>query len=322
MGIELRLELLLKKGIFLSLYCNFFHRVCKMDANINDVLKKAGKDALGGGIPGAAAMAVSVSSLMWLRTIINHQYKHGHALMPTLRLLHAQGGWKRFYAGYPAAIVQAPLSRFCDTAANAGMMSLLDTLPETRDVPLPLKTAGASLSAAFMRTALMPIDTVKTMMQVEGSKQGWVALKDKWRAHGAGIFFHGAAGTSVAVVAGHYPWFLTYNALNAYVPDTFPWMGMGNAKIGSLIRAAGIGFCASVASDTTSNAVRVLKTYKQTSKEPISYAETYRRIVETDGIVGLLGRGLKTKIMANGLQGLLFSVLWKMGQDAYKAKGL
>lgn len=34
-------------------------------------------------------------------------------------------------------------------------------------------------------------------------------------------------------------------------------------------------------------------------------------------MVGLFGRGLQTKIISNGLQGLMFSVLWRMGQDAW-----
>jgi hypothetical protein len=42
-------------------------------------------------------------------------------------------------------------------------------------------------------------------------------------------------------------------------------------------------------------------------------------VVEADGILGLMGRGLKTKILSNGLQGLLFSVLWRIGQDWYDA---
>jgi len=37
----------------------------------------------------------------------------------------------------------------------------------------------------------------------------------------------------------------------------------------------------------------------------------------TDGLKGLFGRGLKTRIIANGLQGLLFSVLWKLFLDLY-----
>ncbi len=40
---------------------------------LGETLKKAGKRALGGGLPGAAAMGVQVLSLMWLRTTVNYQ---------------------------------------------------------------------------------------------------------------------------------------------------------------------------------------------------------------------------------------------------------
>jgi hypothetical protein len=37
-----------------------------------------------------------------------------------------------------------------------------------------------------------------------------------------------------------------------------------------------------------------------------------RRVIKEDGIGGLMGRGLQTKIITNGMQGLMFSVLWKL----------
>lgn len=40
-------------------------------------------------------------------------------------------------------------------------------------------------------------------------------------------------------------------------------------------------------------------------------------MVAADGLKGLFGRGLKTRIIANGLQGLLFSILWKLFLDLY-----
>lgn len=35
---------------------------------------------------------------------------------------------------------------------------------------------------------------------------------------------------------------------------------------------------------------------------------------------GLFGRGLKTRILANGLQGLMFSVLWRLIDDTFFKK--
>ena len=40
-----------------------------------------------------------------------------------------------------------------------------------------------------------------------------------------------------------------------------------------------------------------------------------KMVVEKDGVSGLFFRGLVTKIVSNGCQGILFSVLWRLGQD-------
>jgi len=55
-------------------------------------------------------------------------------------------------------------------------------------------------------------------------------------------------------------------------------------------------------SDTVSNSIRVVKTSKQAATEAVTYPAVIRDIVAKDGVLGLFGRGLKTKILANGLQ--------------------
>eukprot|EP00232_Nephroselmis_pyriformis_P023757 CAMPEP_0182856352 /NCGR_PEP_ID=MMETSP0034_2-20130328/2382_1 /TAXON_ID=156128 /ORGANISM="Nephroselmis pyriformis, Strain CCMP717" /LENGTH=98 /DNA_ID=CAMNT_0024987415 /DNA_START=253 /DNA_END=546 /DNA_ORIENTATION=+ len=47
---------------------------------LSETLAAAGKRALGGGLPGAAAMGIQVCSLMWLRTTVNYQYRHGTSM--------------------------------------------------------------------------------------------------------------------------------------------------------------------------------------------------------------------------------------------------
>merc|ERR1712118_508477 len=140
-------------------------------------------------------------------------------------------------------------------------------------------------------------------MQVEG-KEGISKLMAKARAGGPTVFYHGALGASAATFAWHYPWFATYNLLDASIPvptETLPKLG----------RNALMGFCASFVSDTTSNSLRVLKTFRQTSEVKVSYVDAAKQIIEQDGIIGLFGRGLKTRILANGAQGVMFSVMWK-----------
>ena len=140
--------------------------------------------------------------------------------------------------------------------------------------------------------------------QVEG-KDGLSKLFTKFKATGPSAFFQGSIAASVATFVGHYPWFFVYNYLSATLPryeDT----------ASKLCRSAFIGFCSSAVSDTCSNSIRVIKVYKQANTEKISYVECLRRVIKEDGIGGLMGRGLQTKIIANGMQGLMFSVLWKL----------
>ena len=83
----------------------------------------------------------------------------------------------------------------------------------------------------------------------------------------------------------------------------------------NLLRRAFIGFCASVVSDTVSNSLRVVKTYRQVSETRIGYFAAAEAVIAQDGLRGLFGRGLKTRILCNGLQGLMFSVLWMLFMD-------
>jgi len=246
---------------------------------------------------------------MWLRTTMNFQYRHGTTTRQALRKLYADGGVRRFYRGLAPALFQGPLSRFGDTAANAGMIALLDHYDTTRDLPVAAKTAAASTAAAAWRIALMPIDTLKTTLQVEGAK-GMTILGAKMRASGPSVLYHGALGAFAATWVGHFPWFFTYN----YLDTTIPQFDSLAAKLG---RNAGIGFVASCVSDTASNSIRVLKTYRQTSEVKVSYAEAARTIIAKDGVAGLFGRGLQTRLMANGLQGAMFSMGWKYFQMQY-----
>ena len=280
--------------------------------DMGEILRKAGRRALGGGIPGAAAMGIQVLSLMWLRTTVNYQYRYGMSTTQALKTLYAEGGVGRFYQGIGPALIQGPLSRFGDTAANTGVMAFMDSHPNTRDLPVGVKTLAASAAAGLFRIFLMPVDAMKTIMQVEG-KRGLPALGAKVRAGGPQVLYHGALAASAATFAGHYPWFATYNFLNSALPvyDDLPK---------KLTRAAFIGFCASAVSDTVSNSIRVVKTTKQTATVPMTYPEVVKQVVAKDGVLGLMGRGLKTKIISNGIQGLMFSVLWRLGQDYYAKK--
>ena len=143
-------------------------------------LGKALKSALGGGLSGAAAMILQVLTLMPLRTIMNYQYRYGTTMTQATKTLYADGGWTRYYQGLTAALVQGPVSRFGDTAANVGILALLQSNSYMRQLPSLVKTMFAAVAAACFRMILTPIDTIKTTMQTDG-KAGLAILRSRVR---------------------------------------------------------------------------------------------------------------------------------------------
>merc|ERR1719421_1168615 len=127
------------------------------------VFDKAGKKALSGGVAGATMQGINVMSLMWMRTIMNYQYRYGGSFKEVVSRLYAEGGVPRFYRGLAPALIQSPVSRFGDTAANDGALAAL----EHTSLPTAAKTMVASASAAGFRLFLMPVDAWKTTKQVE-----------------------------------------------------------------------------------------------------------------------------------------------------------
>jgi len=164
---------------------------------------------------------------------------------------------------------------------------------------------------------LMPIDTCKTVMQIEGS-HGLSLLLDKVRNNGrVDLLYSGAVANAASAWIGHYPWFYTYNLLskNEALVRLITWNTGRNALV---------GFVSSIVSDTVANFMRVIKTTKQSLGATTSggskgnnlaggasYRETIGLILAVDGWRGLFGRGLKTRILGNALQSILFTVVWR-----------
>merc|ERR1719379_1749737 len=260
-------------------------------------IKDASYQALGGGAAGALAMVAQTVTLMWMRTILNYQYRYGSTLKTTVTALYADGGVARFYRGFWWALLQAPASRFGDTASNA---LLLAALRET-SLPVSVKTFLASLAAGVWRILLNPVDSFKTSMQVDGTTKH---LQEKIRDRGVLALYDGAAGTYVATAVGHFPWFLTNNYLNMYLPKA-------SSPFGRLVRSAILGWASALVSDTVSNSVRVVKTTVQTAEGGLTYREAALLVLQKEGLHGLLFRGLGTKLISNGVQSMMFSVLWR-----------
>lgn len=305
------------------------------------MLAKASKKALGFGLAGATAGIVQVISLMWLHTAVTYQYRYGGDLKGALKTLYHQGGLRRLYQGLPFALVQVPLAKFGDTAANVGVLALLDAIPRAAGLPLAVKSVVASFTSGLWKIFCMPLDTSRTALQVEG-KAGFETLKQRVLKQGPGPLYQGSFANLAGHMADDYPWFMTYNLLDGKLP-----LVPRDRVLVSLIRSAFLGLSASCAAGIVSNSFKVIQTTQQTAllkaddhplslgdktvdaegsetraeagenlrdKKSISVGEALTLVIQEDGIKGLLGRGLKSKLLLDAIQGTLFSVLWRYFQ--------
>ena len=174
-----------------------------------------------------------------------------------------------------------------------------------------MKTLCASVTAAGFRVAILPLDAWKVMKQVHG-KAGLDHLMYKARQNPFALW-HGGFGVLLTQGFGHYQWFYTNNLLREVVPEF-------EMRYGKHVRHALIGFASSVVADTLCNPIRVLKVNRQASLTRTSYLEAARTIIGNEGVLGLWSRGLKTRILANGIQGSLFTVGWRYFTDVFTAK--
>ncbi len=71
-----------------------------------------------------------------------------------------------------------------------------------------------SISAGLWRIIIMPVDTIKTCLQVYGS-DGFEIVKKRVQTEGLSILYAGSIASSAATFVGHFPWFFTFNGLSS-----------------------------------------------------------------------------------------------------------
>jgi len=258
-------------------------------------MDKASASALRGGVAAAVVQAICVPAFMWMRTVTNYQYRHGGRVLDVFQRLYAEGGPRRFYRGVVPALVQSPILRFGGLAVNEGLLAVTAnyTLSHTATAAL------SSAAATGLKILLMPLDAWQTAKQVNG-QQGLTLLLAEARKNPA-FLWRGTAGCLTGTWIAHYAWCFTNNWLH----EALPRSAFGNSD---MARSASIGFAANVAGDTCSNFLRVLKTIRQTAGSSMTYKDAVKELLHHDGVRGLFGRGLPTKVASSGLQGAAFLI--------------
>lgn len=272
------------------------------DVRFLDLMLEAGAKAWRSGTAGMMAGALQVMTFMWMRTLMNYQYKFGGSITEAFNALWSQGGISRFYQGVQWALIQNPLCRAGDTGFNTGV--LLVCAHYLNFLPIFMHTMLAAVFCSLWRILLTPIDTIKTSIQVNGSA-GMTLLHKRVRSDGIMALYAGTLATFAANWVGVFPWFVTMNVLQSVVPLT-DHQGL------AIVRHGVLGCIASSVSDCCSNSLRVIKTVRQTSSEELSYTRCLQEVIAKDGISGIFFRGLKTRMLINVIQSAFFTILWKL----------
>ena len=184
----------------------------------NEVISQAAGKAFNGGVAGASASAIQVATLMWLRTAMNYQYRYGNTTSNAIKTLYQEGGIPRLYQGISFALIQGPTSRFGDTASNLLIFSIIANYDPSHIVPIYITTGLASIVAGLWRIIILPLDTIKTSLQVYGKERGIETLKLRFLTDGISTLYAGSLASCLATIVGHFPWFLTFNYLSLNLP--------------------------------------------------------------------------------------------------------
>lgn len=295
---------------------------------VSSVLSRAAWRALGGGLAGAAGTAAALALITPLRTVTTVQMSRGGGAASVAAALLREGGVRRLYRGAGVLAVQVPLARFGDTAANAGALAALGSLPATAGWPVAAQTAVSAVMAAAFRMVLTPLDALKVAAQTDGAA-GWARLRAAARARGPRALFDGAQATAANALVGHWAYFGTFNTLLANVPAggagplkrALADAGMAPgaaALVERSLRNAGIGLTAVLAADAATNSIRVIKTMRMTTGE--SYSQCVIAVIKADGLHGLFFRGFAARLWGNGLAGLINGITWRYLDSAWVAR--
>ena len=259
-------------------------------------------------ISAAKSSIIQTLLFIWTRATLNYQYRTGLSFRTALRTLLDDGGVKRLYSGVLFALIHVPSTRFCDVLSNEISQSIA--------LPLPVRSLGGSVIAGGFRLILTPFDTLKTSLQVNGPDDLRRIVDDVKSKRSIENLYRGGLGIAVTSVVGHYPFFLTYNLATSMIPETATSPTSGDGLFTFLLYRGAVGVASSTVSDCTSNILRVLKTYRQTTDSDMSYPDLFKTLLaEEDGdLFKLATRGLSTRVVVNAVQTGVFSVGWKYFQ--------
>ena len=245
---------------------------------------------------GATSGIIQVSSLLWLRTINNYQYRYGTDIRTTFKTLYNNGGILRFYRGYIPSLIVASNCKFAEL--NGYYYSKHSNFTQNEQLLF------ISTISSLTKLSLIPLDTLDVVLQVEG-KKGVTMLKKKIKSNGYNVLYYGATPWILNNFIGTYVWFNIHNYLDSKYKANYTSGIEFNIKNGL------IGLSSSLASDILTNPLRILKINKQSNPIAVSYMTTIKDIYTNQNYREFFLRGLKTRMLIHGIQNVGFVIVWK-----------
>jgi hypothetical protein len=275
---------------------------------------------MAGGIAGIINMSIIHSP----KTIIKYQYVNNTTISETLnKLLFKSQDKFRLFRGLIPSIAKSTLGRMGDIGIytyymndtkNTNNISYSTNNNENNNISNIgsnnnnlLKIAGFT---SLWRLNLIPLDTISNTYQVHG-RNAVDIMKNKIKKNDFRVLYNGAMALSTINFISNYIWFGIYTELNSSLPiNIFKNLPK---ETNNDIRNGIMGFSSSLGCDLVINPIRILKTYKQSNENNITYYESLREIMgnSNNRIGEYLFRGMRVRILLNSVSSGLFVILWK-----------
>lgn len=213
--------------------------------------------------------------LFWIKPIIKNQHVYGGSMTHTFKSLLNSKDRFRLYRGYIPYVLKSSIGKTSDIV-------IYKSLCNTENDFSPMI---AGVLSSTVKVSIMPLDTISNIYQVHG-KNGYKYINGNLYR---GTFAYGAIqGINSSC------WLFSYSQLKTH--SLFK-----NENLNHIY----CGFFSSLITDIIVNPFRVIKTNKQVNSNNISYIDIVK------SLQGSFYRGLKTRLLLNGINGSLFVLFWK-----------
>jgi len=240
----------------------------------------------------SGAVCIQQASTYWLKTIIKTQYVNGTNIYDTFNNLYYQKEKFRFFRGISPNILKVLVGRNSD-------ILIYKYFDENTKLCKEKKALFSGITSSFFKVGTMPLDTVSNIYQVKGQQAKEIIMKQYKKE--TNFFFRGPLAYLGISSIGSSAWLYSYEKLKD--------KKFTNSKD---LNNAITGVSSSLISDVVVNPFRIVKTYKQSNENYISYRQIMSNILKNDNnIFKSYFRGYFLRTSMNAFNSGLFVVLWK-----------